>query len=608
MSQRHDRVRRARSGFALLRLGFALASLGFGAEALAAIAFKQVNSNDPASSASVAVPFTAAQTAGDLNVVVVSFNDSTTQVSTVTDTSGNTYTLAVGPTLSTGNATQSIYYAKAIAAASANANTVTVTLTASASYPDIRIAEYSGVDTTAPLNGTAAASGTGVNLDSGALTTTNANDLLFASSYVAHDTTGPGTSFTQRLITQDASIVEDRIVTTTGTYDGTAPQDSSGWWVMQMVAFKAASGGADNQGPSVPTGLTATAASNTQVNLSWSPSTDNVGVTNYVLQRCQGTACSTFGTIGSPVTTSFADTGLTASTVYRYQVAAQDAVPNTSGYSTIASATTLSGGPPLAFKQVNSNDPDSASSVAVTYTAAQTAADLNIVVVSFNDSTSHVGTVTDTKGNTYALAVGPTLSSGNATQSIYTAKNIAAAAANANTVTVTFNATVAYPDVRIVEYSGVNTTAPVDTTAGAAGNGTNMDSGALTTTNANDLLFASSYVAHTTTGPGTGFTSRLITNDASIVEDEFVSTTGTYHATAPQDSSGWWILQIVALKGSSGSGDNQAPTAPTNLTPTVVSSSQINLSWTASTDNVGVTGYVVQRCTGTACNAEPRSR
>ena len=39
--------------------------------------------------------------------------------------------------------------------------------------------------------------------------------------------------------------------------------------------------------------------------------------------------------------------------------------------------------------------------------------------------------------------------------------------------------------------------------------------------------------------------------------------------------------------------DTIAPTAPTSLTATVASDTQINLAWMASTDNVGVTGYMV---------------
>jgi len=45
------------------------------------------------------------------------------------------------------------------------------------------------------------------------------------------------------------------------------------------------------------------------------------------------------------------------------------------------------------------------------------------------------------------------------------------------------------------------------------------------------------------------------------------------------------------------------PTAPTGLTAAPVSSSQIDLSWGASTDNTGVTGYRVERCQGAGCTS-----
>ena len=47
--------------------------------------------------------------------------------------------------------------------------------------------------------------------------------------------------------------------------------------------------------------------------------------------------------------------------------------------------------------------------------------------------------------------------------------------------------------------------------------------------------------------------------------------------------------------------DTEPPTAPSNLVATAVSGTQINLSWTAATDNVGVTGYRVERCQGAGC-------
>src|SRR3989475_12821830 len=47
-----------------------------------------------------------------------------------------------------------------------------------------------------------------------------------------------------------------------------------------------------------------------------------------------------------------------------------------------------------------------------------------------------------------------------------------------------------------------------------------------------------------------------------------------------------------------GTPDTPPPTAPSNLTATAASSSQINLAWTASSDDVGVAGYLVERCQG----------
>src|SRR5262249_27953357 len=101
----------------------------------------------------------------------------------------------------------------------------------------------------------------------------------------------------------------------------------------------------DTTPPSAPSNLTATAVSSTQINLSWTAATDNVGVTGYQLERCQGASCSTFALIASPTTTTFSDTGATAGTSYSYRVRAQDAATNLGPYSNIASATTPTADP-----------------------------------------------------------------------------------------------------------------------------------------------------------------------------------------------------------------------------------------------------------------------
>src|SRR5256712_339969 len=80
---------------------------------------------------------------------------------------------------------------------------------------------------------------------------------------------------------------------------------------------------ADTTPPTTPTGLTAAVAGSSGANLSWSASTDNVGVTGYIVRR-NGVQVAT------PATTSFADTGLSAATTYSYTVAARDAAGNRS--------------------------------------------------------------------------------------------------------------------------------------------------------------------------------------------------------------------------------------------------------------------------------------
>src|SRR6267143_1311149 len=86
--------------------------------------------------------------------------------------------------------------------------------------------------------------------------------------------------------------------------------------------------------PSIPTGLSATAISGSQINQSWSASTDPVGVTGYNVMR-NGVLIAAVSAL------TYADTGLSPSTTYTYTVAAFNAAGYTSAPSTAASATTM---------------------------------------------------------------------------------------------------------------------------------------------------------------------------------------------------------------------------------------------------------------------------
>jgi chitodextrinase len=116
--------------------------------------------------------------------------------------------------------------------------------------------------------------------------------------------------------------------------------------------------------PSAPTGLGATAISQTQINLSWSASTDTggSGLAGYKIYR--GTT-----EVGTSATISYSDSGLAAGTTYTYRVAAYDVAGNVSPQSSQASAKTLDTTPPSAPTNL-SGSASSATQINLSWTAS----------------------------------------------------------------------------------------------------------------------------------------------------------------------------------------------------------------------------------------------
>lgn len=132
---------------------------------------------------------------------------------------------------------QAIYFAPNI---KSGTNTVTVKFNQPAAFVDLRITEYSNLNPTNLFDTGTSGTGTGTTASSGLITITNTNELLFAAGMTATTFGAPGAGFTQRVITSpDGDIVEDQVANTTGSYNGTATL-SSGAWLMQIAAFKAA--------------------------------------------------------------------------------------------------------------------------------------------------------------------------------------------------------------------------------------------------------------------------------------------------------------------------------------------------------------------------------
>ena len=96
----------------------------------------------------------------------------------------------------------------------------------------------------------------------------------------------------------------------------------------------------DTDPPGAPSTLIATAVGASRIDLSWQPATDNVGVSRYRIERCQGAGCSSFSEIATTTATTYANSDLTASTSYSYRARAEDAALNLGPYSNEASATT----------------------------------------------------------------------------------------------------------------------------------------------------------------------------------------------------------------------------------------------------------------------------
>ena len=131
--------------------------------------------------------------------------------------------------------------------------------------------------------------------------------------------------------------------------------------------------------PQPPTGLTATAMSSSQINLSWTAPANNGGsaITGYKIERStdSGTTWSTVQSNTASTSTTYSDTGLTASTTYMYRISAINSV-GTSSPSNTASATTSGTSTTqvtISIKSVNlSGNPITGMSTVIRYTNGTT--------------------------------------------------------------------------------------------------------------------------------------------------------------------------------------------------------------------------------------------
>ncbi|MBO3744457.1 fibronectin type III domain-containing protein [Streptosporangiaceae bacterium NEAU-GS5] len=269
-----------------------------------------------------------------------------------------------------------------------------------------------------------------------------------------------------------------------GSYTGTNNNPSS-----VSCTGTGTGGGTDTQAPTAPSNLAASGTTATSTNLTWTASTDNVGVAGYDILRAPGATGGTFAVVGTSTTPSFAATGLTAGATFRFQVRARDAAGNLSAVSNTVTVTTMGG--------------------------------------------------TDTQAPT-----APT--------------NLAASGITTTSITLTWAAST--DNVGVTGYDVLRAPGTTGGTFAVVGTATNA------------------------TFTDTGLTAN---------------TTFRYQVRARDAAGNLSAVSNTVTATTSATTDTQAPTTPSGLAASGTTSSSTNLAWTASTDNVGVTGYDILRAPGT---------
>ncbi len=420
------------------------------------------------------------------------------------------------------------------------------------------------------------------------------------------------------------------LTTTSSTALSLVSLDSGGADVPQLILDTAPV--ADSQPPSMPTNPQANAVSGTQVDLSWIASSDNVGVNGYGIYR-DGTLLDSVG--GS--TTTYQDAAVTPGTSYSYTVDAVDAAGNRSALSVVAGVTTPStpdttppstpsnlAATPPSNSQVDLSWNASIDDTGVTgYTIYRDGAQLATVdgsTTSYQDNTvvastgySYTVDAYDGAGNhsaqsTAADVTTPAVPSSATIQPVADTW-VSATLPSANNGASTQLRMDASPDIRsylkfdIPALSGPVTKATLRIYANTGQltgydihqtGDSSWDQMAVTYNNAPS--FDPAVVG--SSGPVTAGTwtqvdvTPLITGPGPV-SIALTTTNSSALSLASLEAGGALIPQLVL--DTAPLPDAQPPSVPANLAANPPSSAEVDLSWTASSDNVGVSGYTIYR-------------
>jgi chitodextrinase len=381
--------------------------------------------------------------------------------------------------------------------------------------------------------------------------------------------------------------------------------------------FTITAGSSDTTAPSAPTSLTASGTTQTTTNLSWTASTDNVGVTGYDVY--QGAILK-----GSTTTaTTFAITGLTASTAYAFTVKAKDAAGNISAASNTANVTTL------AADTTAPSAPTSLTASGTTYNSTNlswTASTDNVAVTGYDvyqgavllgsTTTATTYPVTGLTASTaYAFTVKAKDAAGNVSAASNTA-NVTTPAAPISYCSSQGNSTADEKIGRVVFGTIDNTSSGTAGYENFTAQSTNATRGTAYTITVIPSWTGSVYpegyavfIDYNQNGVFTDSGETVWSNAASTTTPVSGSITIPVTATLGNtrmrvsmkyngiptscEAFSYGQVEDYTVSIQAAATDTTAPSAPTSLSASGTTQTTTNLSWTASTDNVGVTGYDV---------------
>jgi hypothetical protein len=200
----------------------------------------------------------------------------------------------------------------------------------------------------------------------------------------------------------------------------------------------------------------------------------------------------------------------------------------------------------FAYVQATSTSPqDMEETVTMSFPAPQRAGDTNVVVIGWNSPQAMVASVSDSSGTRYVPAIGDV----HATMSSQTIYYGTLDVSGDNNVTVAFDAPVALPDIRAVEYATGGSQPSVVDTKSVMGTLAIANAGVVNANAANELILVAGTTLGQFKGAASGFTLRSLTApDDDVVEDAIAEHAGPVVAEAPLNYDDEWVLQAVVFR------------------------------------------------------------